>query len=88
MGFRRELVFRGNVDSQEVDINWVLLPHTVQHNHEGHLLTHGDGNVIFFLHRYKKPGRDEPKEGLSSAAHTEAVRPLKMLLGIRTTTRG
>lgn len=66
MGFRRELVFRRNVDSQEVDINWVLLPHTVQHNHKGHLLAHGDGNVIFFLHRYKKPGRDEPKEGLSS----------------------
>lgn len=75
MGCRRELVFQGNVDSQEVNINWVLPPHTVQQNHEGHLLTHRDSNVAFSLHRYEKPSRDEAKGGLSSPAHTSALGP-------------
>ncbi len=39
------LVVIGDVDTKEVDTDWVFLPHTVQHHHHLDVVVNDDGNV-------------------------------------------
>lgn len=57
MCFGRKRIWRGNVDSQEINIDRVILPHAVKYNHEGHFPIHCDSHIVFPLHGHQQPSR-------------------------------